>query len=138
MSVSIPTELIGKVSPVELNRDELVLEGRKLHQSTQPSLAKEVDLSTGVKPVSTDQLSIPPIDPKDDSKWKRWLKRRFTKHGQSQKTAEEFLRNSAEKMSRMNEPVWKSVVHKATPLYNTITGVSAAYQTLHDAGPAVE
>ncbi len=138
MSIPISTELIGKVSPVESNHDELVLEGRKLHQSTQPNLAKEIDLSTGVKPVSTDHLSIPPIDPKDDPKWKRWLKRRFTKHSRSQKTAEEFLRNSAEKMSRMNEPVWKHVARSSKPLYNIITGVSAAHQILHNTSPVIE
>lgn len=63
-----PSGLVGKVSPLILDAEAIALGARKLYDLSQVPLAKSVDLSTGVTPISAEQLivSVPtPPDPKD-------------------------------------------------------------------------
>lgn len=101
-----PSELVGEIAPLILDTESLVTDGKKLYALSQAPLVKNTNLTTGVEPISADQLMVspPPYDPKDP-KWKKWLKGRFTKSGRVQRNADEFLKESAEKLSRVNEPV---------------------------------
>lgn len=104
-SVPTPTELIGEVSPVELDHDELVLEGSKLYQLTHPNLANGVDLSTGIKPVSEEQLFLgapAPEDPEQKNKSRKRLREDKKRNKDQSKQLQQSREIMEQQMRRFN------------------------------------